>query len=79
MVSVKVKVLERISDVTAAQWNALVPAGSPPVMRWEWLNSLEASGSATKARGWEPQHLTLWRGSELIGAAPAYQIGRAHV
>ncbi len=68
-----VKVLKGISDVTAAQWNALLPPGCPPVMRWEWLNALEASGSATAERGWEPQHLTLWRGKELIGAAPAWR------
>jgi predicted N-acyltransferase len=68
-----VKVLERISDVTPAQWNALLPPGCPPVMRWEWLNALEASGSATAERGWQPSHLTLWSGQQLIGAAAAYR------
>jgi len=73
MPSLKVKVLERIAEVTQPQWNALLPVGCPPVMRWEWLQALEASGSATPERGWEPQHLTLWRDGQLIGAAPAWR------
>lgn len=68
-----VKVLEHINDVTPAQWNALLPAQCPPVMRWEWLHALEASGSATLERGWQAQHLTLWEGLRLIGAAPAWR------
>ncbi len=67
------KVLRRIADVTAEQWNALLPEGCPPVMRWEWINALETSGSATVERGWQPQHLTLWNGDALIGAAPAWR------
>ncbi len=71
--TLKVKVLEQIRDVTAAQWNALLPEACPPVMRWQWLDALEASGSATAERGWQPQHLTLWRDEALIGAAPAWR------
>lgn len=67
------KVLRRIADVTAEAWNSLLPEGCPPVMRWEWINALETSGSATAERGWEPQHLTLWNGETLIGAAPAWR------
>ncbi len=73
MTGVELRVLERISQVSAAQWNALLPAQCPPVMRWEWLEALEASGSAVAARGWQAQHLTLWRDGTLVGAAPAWR------
>ena len=73
MASLNVKVLERIGDVTPVEWNALLPAGCPPVMRWEWLHALEASGSASPERGWEPRHFTLWQDGQLIGAAPGWR------
>ena len=44
-----------------------------PVLRWEWIEAMEASGSATRERGWEAAHFTLWRGDTLIAAAPAYR------
>jgi predicted N-acyltransferase len=42
------------------------------VVRWEWLQAMEASGSAVPSRGWTPHHLTLWRGDALVALAPAY-------
>lgn len=69
----RVKVLSSIADVPREAWNALVEPGAPPVLRHEWLSAMEQSGSATRARGWEPTHLTLWRGEALVAAAPAYR------
>lgn len=69
----RVKVLESITDVPKAAWNALLAPGEPPVLRWEWLAAMEESGSAVRDRGWEAAHLTLWRGEQLIGAAPAWR------
>ncbi len=34
---------------------------------------MELSGSARPETGWEPLHLTAWRGEKLVGAAPAYR------
>jgi len=68
-----IRILEGIQEVSPTHWNALVPEGAPPVVRWEWIHALEASGSATAHTGWEPHHLTLWRGDSLVGAAPAYR------
>lgn len=69
----RVKVLESITDVPKAAWNALLAPGEPPVLRWEWLAAMEESGSAVRERGWEAAHLTLWRGEQLVGAAPAWR------
>ena len=49
-----------------------------PFLEWEWLNTLETSGSVTAETGWLPTHLTVWRGSALIGAAPLYVKGHSY-
>jgi predicted N-acyltransferase len=66
------KVLEAVSDVSKADWNALLSPGEAPVTRWEWLDAMEQSGSAVAKRGWQARHLTLWRGPRLVATLPAY-------
>jgi predicted N-acyltransferase len=68
----KLKVLERITDVSAADWAALVGPHPAPFARHAWLAAMEESGSATEETGWAPRHLTLWRQGRLVAAAPAY-------
>jgi predicted N-acyltransferase len=68
----QLKVLSAISDVPEASWNALVDDEAAPFLEWAWLDTLEASGSVAPSSGWEPRHLTLWRGHRLVAAAPAY-------
>ena len=53
-------------------WDALADGSATPFLRWHWLEALESSGCATAGTGWQPCHLTLWRGDELVAAAPAY-------
>ena len=72
MTSPRLKVVAGIQKVPRDAWNALLGPLDPPVLRWEWLDALESSGSATQKRGWEACHFTLWRGEKLIGAAPAW-------
>lgn len=67
------RVLEAVSDVPREAWNALLAPDEPAVVRWEWLDALEQSGSAVPERGWEPRHLTAWRGGRLVGTAPAWK------
>ena len=66
------RVLRAPAEVTAAQWNALLPAGAPPFVRHEYLCALHESGSATPHTGWTPRFVTLWRGDELQAACPLY-------
>ncbi|HVO29989.1 MAG TPA: GNAT family N-acetyltransferase [bacterium] len=73
MAELRLKILEGIADVPKEAWNALLEPGAPPFARWEWIEALESSGSATRRTGWEPHHLTLWRGRELVGHAPAWR------
>ncbi|HEX4620466.1 MAG TPA: GNAT family N-acetyltransferase [Myxococcaceae bacterium] len=67
-----VRVLDTVADVEGPAWDRLVPEPKSPFLRHAWLLAMEASGSATRRTGWQPRHVTLWRGDALIAAAPAY-------
>ncbi|XXF78470.1 GNAT family N-acetyltransferase [Myxococcaceae bacterium GXIMD 01537] len=70
---IRLRILESITDVPAAAWDALAGAHAPPFVRHAWLAALEESGSASERSGWAPHHLTLWRGEQLVAASPAYR------
>lgn len=67
------QVHRRIAEVDEAAWDGLLDTRATPFQRWAWLDALELNDCATPARGWHPRHLTLWRGSRLVAAAPAYR------
>ncbi|MBJ6759619.1 N-acetyltransferase [Myxococcaceae bacterium JPH2] len=66
------RILKAITEVPRAAWDALVDDAAAPFLEWAFLAALEESGCAVPERGWHPRHLTLWRGSRLVAAAPAY-------
>jgi predicted N-acyltransferase len=71
----EVSVLSGISQVPAAEWDALFAHErelASPFVRHAFLAALEESGSATPATGWTPRHLLLRRDGRLVAAAPAY-------
>lgn len=61
-----------VADIDALQWNRLAREMDTPLLEWEWLHALEASGSICPDTGWYPRHLTLWQGADLVAAAPLY-------
>ena len=64
--------LSTLSDIPAAEWDALLP-DDQPFLRHAFLLSLEDSGSVRPERGWQPAHL-IWREQgELCAALPGYQ------
>ena len=77
-----VRVVSRIADVPASEWDACArgsdaqtPTGAPsnPFISHGFLKALEESGSATRAMGWLPQHLLLDDGSGTLAACmPCY-------
>jgi predicted N-acyltransferase len=69
---------QTIADIPQAEWDALALPLKTPFFEWEWLHTLEASGSATAKAGWLPNHLTLWRDRTLIAAAPLYVKGHSY-
>jgi hypothetical protein len=69
---VTVKVVRRLADIAAAEWDACAGTDDP-FLSHAFLEALEASGSATAETGWLPQHLALEdEGGRLLGAVPLY-------
>lgn len=74
----------RVDDDPAAlprdQWNALLAASAlpSPFMKLEYLEAMQASGSAVAKKGWQAQFLSVWEGDRLIAACPAYLKGHSY-
>ncbi len=60
-----------LADIEPRQWNEIVGPDNV-FMEYEFLRSLEASGSVGARTSWHPQYATAWRGSTLVGAIPMY-------
>jgi len=79
---VRVRVVQRIADAPAAEWNACAsgdaPDGAPtlpdnPFISHAFLHAVEESGSATPKTGWLPQHLILDdTDGAVAGCMPCY-------
>ena len=63
--------LSSIDDVDATAWNALC-ADDYPFIQHAFLAAMERSGAASVDSGWQPQHLLLKRGADVIAALPLY-------
>ena len=44
-----------------------------PIGPWGSPRQLAELARMAEDSGWEPRHLTLWRGNRLVAAAPAYR------
>ncbi len=66
------KVFPRMADIPQTEWQNLSLDHPTPILEWCWLQWLEESRSIDRAHGWTPQHLTLWRGNQLVAGAPLY-------
>lgn len=73
----RVRWLDSLADVAAADWDALAGRANPFV-RHAFLAGLESSGSLQARLGWTPRHLTLWDGPALVAAAPCYAKTNSH-
>jgi len=70
--SIAVRVLRRIDEVPAAEWDACAGA-AVPFVRHTFLRALEDSGSVGAEAGWQPQHLVIPDAEgTLLGAVPLY-------
>lgn len=70
--AVTLSVLEGVSEVAAADWDALLGPDPQPFLTHAFLSSLEEAGTLTLETGWLPRIPVLHRGERLIAAAPAY-------
>lgn len=76
------RVVERISDVTAADWDACVEGAGPPdtpFVSHAFLSALETSGCVGKRTGWQPRHVVVEDGDgAVVAAAPLYVKGHSY-
>lgn len=71
MQSLDLEILTGIAELSAAQWDALVPDGYP-FIRHGFLNALEQSGSVTPATGWQPAHRVVRQAGTVQAIMPLY-------
>jgi predicted N-acyltransferase len=75
--SYSLRVLERVGEIPESTWNALVGEESSPFVEHAWLDALEETGCVGPETGWQPAHLSLWRGETLVAVAPSYVKGNS--
>ncbi len=71
-----IELLEGVAELPRDEWNALVGDGSP-FLEWEWLASLEESGSVGPRTGWGPRPLVAKEDGRLVAACPLYAKGHS--
>lgn len=77
MASLKACWHRSIREIPERQWGQLVGPDVIPFYSWQWLAALEDSGSVSPDQGWQPLHLSLWRGDHLCALAPLYLKGHS--
>ncbi len=66
-----------ISAIDERDWQALDQLDNP-FLSFGFLHALEASGSVSRASGWQPHHLCLFEGERLVACAPSYLKAHSH-
>jgi hypothetical protein len=64
------QITDSITDINSVDWDGL--AGDMPLLSHAFLAALEASGSVGDGTGWQPHHLLVFDGKQLVGAMPLY-------
>ncbi|MET4573184.1 putative N-acyltransferase [Stenotrophomonas rhizophila] len=72
-----IRFLHRLTDLPAADWDALQD-GRNPFVTHAFLQGLEEHGCLRAEWGWRPRHFTLWESGQLIGAVPGYLKDNSH-
>jgi uncharacterized protein len=70
--------INKVSEITQAAWDELALGLKTPFFQWAWLHNMETSESTTAQTGWLPNHLTIWRGQDLIAIAPLFVKGHSY-
>ena len=69
--SIEIKTIDSLHQISAAEWNAL--AGSQfPFIQYEFLIALENNGAVGKEFGWITNFFLAYENDILIGALPVY-------
>jgi predicted N-acyltransferase len=68
----RLEIIEKLSEVPSADWNALLSPDASPFLKHEFLSTLEETTCVGANTGWQIAHLALYRSKKLIGAMPLY-------
>ena len=70
----QLEIIGSLAEVSASEWNAIIPTDAGPFLSHEFLSALERCSCVGEATGWQPAHLVLKSPSskKLIGAMPLY-------
>ena len=68
----RLEIIEKLSEVPAADWNTLLPSDASPFIKHAFLNSLEETACVGGNTGWQVAHLGLYKEERLVGAMPLY-------
>lgn len=71
------RICHRLQDIPADDWDALHDGGNP-FLAHAFLSGLEQHACLSPRYGWSAEHLLLYDGDTLIGAAPGYRKGNSH-
>ena len=70
----QIRVHNRIAEIDASQWNAML-SEDYPFLRHEFLQGLEQCQCVCQATGWQPAHIAIYSSENertLVGAMPCY-------
>jgi predicted N-acyltransferase len=72
------QIVHAMSDIAKSDWDACATtdatAGNPenPFVAYDFLDSLERSGTVAERTGWTPHHLVARRDDRIVGVVPCY-------
>jgi len=66
------EIIEKLTDISATEWNALLTQDAGPFLKYEFLSTLEETNCVGANTGWQIAHLALYNQEQLIGAMPLY-------
>jgi len=72
-----VRIHPRLSEIPAADWNALLPDDNP-FLDHAFLSGLEEHGCLDATHGWRAHHLGIYENGKLAAAAPLYLKTNSH-
>ena len=70
----QLEIIGNLAEVSASEWNAIIPTNAGPFLSYEFLSALERCGCVGENTGWQPAHIVLKSlgDSKIIGAMPLY-------
>ena len=67
----KIDFIDSINDISAIDWQRLNTSSSP-FLTYDFFKAIEVSGSASKAKGWQPHHMQISDNTNVEAILPLY-------